>query len=65
MDMGVCVHAQEGRALSCSTSCLVVLGEEEKKVSNISFRYVDFEKLEKIFKWKFLADNGNSGTGAR
>ena len=61
----MCVCVQEGRALSCSTGCLVVLGGEEKRLSNISFRYVDFEMLEKIFKRKFLADNGNSGTGAR
>lgn len=61
----MCVRVQEGRALSCSTGCLVVLGGEEKRLSNISFRYVDFEMLEKIFKRKFLADNGNSGTGAR
>ena len=62
--MCACVR-REGGASSCSTGCLVVLGEEEKRLSNISFRYVDFEMPEKIFKWKFLADNGNSGTGAR
>ena len=36
-------------------ACLVVLGG--RKLISISFRYVAFEILEKIFNWKFLADN--------
>lgn len=39
--------------------CLVVLGG--RKLISISFTYVVFEILEKIFNWKFLVDNWNFG----
>lgn len=59
------LNIQRRRDRNCFVGCLVVLGERGRKWINISFRYVDFEMLEKIFNWKFLADKWNSQKGAQ